>query len=83
MQTMSQAIRDHPGTVRTALCGFDLWLEVMGSGHTSMRNFKPGGEACDGTEDELTVIIPITVVGGRIVVSLDMTLAPDAFELRA
>ncbi|MEO1494791.1 MAG: hypothetical protein AAFV19_21805 [Pseudomonadota bacterium] len=83
LQTLSKAIQDHPGTVRTALCGFDLWLEVMGSGLTSTRNFKAGGEAADGTEDEYTIVVPVIVIGGRIVVAFDPTLKPDAFELRA
>lgn len=82
LQRLSEAVRAHSGPVRVVFCGFDLWIEVMGSGHTSMCNFRMGGQIADGSEPENTVIVPVTVIGGRIVVSFDPTLAPDGFTLK-
>ena len=82
MQALAEAIRQQGPNVRAALCGFDLWIEVMGSGHTSMVNFKPGGMVADGSEPENTLLVPITVIGGKIVVSFDPTLPPDHFQLK-
>lgn len=82
MQALSTAIRTHAGNVSVVFCGFDLWLEVMGSGHTSTLNFRTGGVPADGTEDENTVVVPVVVIGGKIVVSFNPKLAPDAFALK-
>lgn len=84
MQALSEAIRsrreDPPQAV---FCGFDLWLEVCGSGHTSMCTFKPGGELADGSEDpEKTVLVPVLAIGKRIVLGFDPTLPPDEFRLK-
>ncbi|MEM7188727.1 MAG: hypothetical protein AAF439_03875 [Pseudomonadota bacterium] len=81
MQALSAAIRSHGGP-QAAFCGFDLWLEVMGSGFTGMCNFRAGGEIADGNEEENTLIVPILVIGGRIVVNFDPTLPPDQFYLK-
>ncbi|MEM1162163.1 MAG: hypothetical protein AAGJ28_14605 [Pseudomonadota bacterium] len=81
MQTLSAAIQNH-GAPQAAFCGFDLWLEVMGSGYTSMCNFRAGGQIADGTEEENTLIVPMLVIGGRIVISFDPTLPPDQFYLK-
>lgn len=83
MQALSDTIRARKEPPRAVFCGFDFWLEVCGSGHTSMCTFKAGGEIADGTEDpEKTVLVPVLVIGKRIVVSFDPTLPPDEFELK-
>ena len=82
MSALAEAVRGFKGRVRTVLCGFDLWLEIMGSGHTTMCNFRAGGEIADGSESETTLVVPVVVIGGHIVVSFDATLAADKFELR-
>lgn len=83
MRTLAEAIRTHEGKVRLALFGFDLWLEVMASGHVSMLNFCAGGKVADGTEPENTLIVPVQVIGGSIVVGFDPTLPADGFALKA
>jgi hypothetical protein len=82
LQKLSQAIRAHGQPPQVALCGFDLWLEIMGSGHTSMRDFLPGGIPAKGDETDGPLKVPIMVLGGRIVISFDPTLPPDAFVLK-
>lgn len=82
MQALAQAIRGRPAPPQAVFCGFDLWLEVCASGHTSTCNFKSGGQIADGTEDERTVVVPVLVIGRRIVVGFDPTLPPDAFVLK-
>ncbi len=52
MQRLAEAIRTHPNPVRTALCGFDLWIEVLSSEHVGPREFLKGGGFAKGDEDE-------------------------------
>lgn len=83
MQALSKAIRVQDDPPRAVFCGFDLWLEVCGSGHASMCTFKPGGEIADGSEDpEKTVLVPVLAIGKRIVLGFDPTLPPDEFRLK-
>ena len=83
MQALAEAIRKREVPPQALFCGFDLWLEVCGSGHTSMCSFKAGGRVADGTEDpEKTVLVPVLVIGKRIVVNFDPTLPPGEFELK-
>ncbi|HET7410023.1 MAG TPA: hypothetical protein VFJ13_07465 [Paracoccaceae bacterium] len=83
MQTLSDAIRARKEPPQAVFCGFDLWLEVCGSGHTSMCTFKAGGRIADGTEDpEKTVLVPVLAIGKTIVVGFDPTLPPDEFQLK-
>lgn len=82
MEALAQAIRSREVPPKVVFCGFDLWLEVCGSGHTSTCNFKARGEVADGSEDpEKTVLVPVMVIGKRIVVSFDPTLPPGEFRL--
>jgi hypothetical protein len=83
MQRLADAIRAHKGQVRTALCGFDLWLEVMSSPHVGSREMVPGGTFATGQEAPEALKVPLIVLGNRIVISLDASLPPDTFELRA
>ena len=82
MQALAQAIRDRQTPPQVVFCGFDMWLEVCGSGHTSTCNFKAGGEIATGNEPEHTVIVPVLVIGRRIVVGFDPTLPPGEFVLK-
>ena len=83
MQALAEAIRARQELPQAVFCGFDLWLEVCGSGHTSMCNFKAGGQIADGTEDpEKTVLVPVLAIGRRIVVGFDPTLPPSEFLLK-
>ena len=82
MQRLAEAIRKHPNPVRTALCGFDLWIEVLGSGHAAPRDFLKGGGFAAGNEPEGTLKVPVMVLGQRIAVSFDASLPPADFVLR-
>lgn len=82
MQALAGEIRGRSVPPQAVFCGFDLWLEVCGSGHTSMCNFKAGGQIADGSEDETTIVVPVLVIGKRIVVGFDPTLPPGEFVLK-
>jgi len=82
IKALGKAIRDHGTPVQAVFCGFDLWLEVMGSGHTSMCDFLAGGKLAEGTEDEKTLKVPVLVIGGRIVVNFAPTIPPDRFYVK-
>lgn len=82
MNELATAIKAHPNPVQVALCGFDLWLEVMGSGHVKGRDFVSGGKMATGEELPTDLKVPIMVIGNRIVVSFDPTLPPDGFQLK-
>ena len=82
MHALAEAIRARPVPPQAVFCGFDLWLEVCGSGHTTTCNFKAGGEIATGDEPENTVVVPVLVIGRRIVVGFDPTLSPDEFQLK-
>lgn len=82
MKALAEAIRRHPNPVQTALCGFDLWLEVLSSDHVSAREFTTGGLMATGNEDPKVLKVPLPVLGKRIVVSFDASLPPDQFLLR-
>ena len=82
LQALSQAIRSHGRPVQVVMCGFDLWLEIMGSGHTALRDFLPGGQPARGDEPEGTLKVGVITLGGHMVVSFDPTLPPDKFQLK-
>jgi hypothetical protein len=81
VQDLGQAISRHPNPVKMIFLGFDLWLEVLGSGKVATALFKKGG--LPTTEEELikTAKVPLMAVGGTMVISVDMTLPPDGFRL--
>lgn len=83
LQKISDAIRAQPQPPRALFAGFDLYLEIIASGHLTMRDFVTGGVPARGDEPENTVRVPLQVLGGRIVLSLDPTIAPDDFYLKA
>ena len=82
MRGLRDAIRSHPNPVQVVLCGFNLYLEVLGSPHLKSRNMTWGGTFATGDEPEEAILVPIPVLGGRIVVSFDPTVPADAFKLK-
>ena len=82
MRALGQAIANHPNPVQAAQLGFDLWLEVLGSGHVSTCNFKAGGQILEGEPGENEIVVPVMVIGGRIVIGFDPTLPPDGYALK-
>ena len=82
MQALAEAIRARQELPQAVFCGFDLWLEVCASGHTSTCTFKAGGAIATGDEPENTLLVPVLVIGKRIVVGFDPTLPPDDFVLK-
>ena len=83
MRRIADGLRQHGSQPDILFCGFDLWLEVMGSSHTSMKNFLMGGKRALGDEDpSTTLLVPLTVLGGKMVISLDTTIPPDQFYFK-
>lgn len=83
MRRIADGLRSHGSQPMALFCGFDLWLEVMGSGHTSMKNFVKGGKAATGQEDTATtLVVPLTVLGGSMLVTLDPTIPPEEFYFK-
>lgn len=83
MQRLADAIRSHPGQVKAALCGFDLWIEALSSPHMKLREMIPGGTFATGNEREEIMKIGVPVLGNRIVIAFDASLPPSEFLLRA
>jgi hypothetical protein len=81
MRALAEAIRRHPGP-RTALLGFDLWLEVMSSPHVGPRDFVAGGGFATGNEDDKVLKVPFAVLGKRVVIAFDASLGPEEFLIR-
>ncbi len=82
MQALADAIRAHPVPAQVALCGFDLWIEVLGSGFAKGRDFVHGGRKATGEEPEGALKVPIMVIGNDVVISFDPTLPPEEFILK-
>ena len=82
MTRLAEAIRANPKT-RCVLCGFDLWLEVLGSPHVAGRDMTWKGRFTTPEDPEQALRVPVPVLGNRVVVSFDPTLPPEDFELRA
>lgn len=78
---LGQAISQLPAPPRQVFCGFDLYLEVLGSGRLKMAEFLKGGIPAKGDEPEGTLKVPLLVAGRSIVVGLDITLPPDGFRI--
>ena len=83
LQRIADALRSQGKPADAVFCGFDLWLEVMGSPHTTAKNFVSGGKPATGEENtEKTLIVPLMVLGGRMIVTLDPTIPPDEFYFK-
>lgn len=82
LQRLSAAIRAHGAPPRAVFAGFSLYIELMGSGHLSMADFLMDGQLAKGDEKEGTLKIPMLVLGGRIMLSVDPTIPPEEFYLK-
>jgi hypothetical protein len=81
LQDLGAAIAQQPQPPRQVFCGFDLWLEAMGSGKLKLANFLKGGVPAKGDEPEGVLKVPLMVAGRNIVIGLDVTLPPDGFRI--
>lgn len=81
MRALAEAIRRHPGP-KSALLGFDLWLEVMASPHVSPREVLAGGAFATGQEDPKVLKVPVPTLGKRVVIAFDAALGPQEFIIR-
>ncbi len=81
LMELGQAIAQQPTPPRQVLCGFDLYLEVLGSGKLKPVHFLKGGVPAKGDEPEGTLKVPLMAAGRGIVIGLDITLPPDAFRI--
>ncbi|MBR0656602.1 hypothetical protein [Plastoroseomonas arctica] len=81
LQDLGHAIARHPNPVKMIFLGFDLWLEVLGSGKVKTTLFKKGGLPTTEEEPIKTAKVPLMAVGEHMVVSVDITLPPDGFRL--
>ena len=82
MARLAEAIRANP-KARCALCGFDLWLEVLGSPHVMGREMTWKGRFITPDDPPEALKVPVPVLGKRVVVSFDPTLPPTEFQLRS
>ena len=80
IQELGAAIAQQKVPPRQIFCGFDLWLEVLGSGKLKMGEYLKGGLPAQGDEPEGTLKVPL-LVAGRSIIGLDATLPPDGFRL--
>ena len=80
IQELGAAIAQQKVPPRQIFCGFDLWLEVLGSGKLKMGEYLKGGIPAQGDEPEGTLKVPL-LVAGRSVIGLDVTLPPDGYRL--
>jgi hypothetical protein len=81
LNDLGQAIAKHPNPIKMIFLGFDLWLEVMGTGKVKTALFKKGGLPTTEDEPIKTAKVPLMAVGDAMVVSVDLTLPPDGFRL--
>ncbi len=83
LQRIADGLRTHGQPPVAVFCGYDLWIEVLGSPHISLKDFAPGGKPATGEEDkEKVCIVPLIVLGGKIIVCLDPTIPPDEFYFK-
>lgn len=81
VKELGAAIAAHPNKVTAVLLGFDLWLEVMGTGKVKTRSFKKGGVPAADDDPDTVMKVPLPVLGYDMVVALDNSLPPDGFRL--
>jgi len=83
LRRIADGLRNHGQPPDAVFCGFDLWIEVLGSPHISLKDFLQGGVPAKGDEDKSkTLVIPIIVLGGKIIVCLDPTIPPGDFYFK-
>ncbi len=81
LQDLGQAIASHPNRIKMIFLGFDLWLEVLGSGKVATALFRKGGVPTSEDEAIKTAKVPLMAVGGTMVIAVDLTLPADGFRL--
>lgn len=83
MKELGEGIKASKEPPKVAFLGFDLWLEVYGSGKVRNQAYKMGGivATAEEEEDEKVITILMPVVGRNIVISFDPTLGPGEFRL--
>lgn len=81
LKGLGEAIARHPRRPEAAFCGMRLYVEAIGSGKVTQREFLLDGRAPTGEEPEGTIKIPMLAIAGRIVLGFDPTLGPDEFRL--
>ena len=83
MKELGEAIKTSSNPPKVAFLGFDLWLEVYGSGKVRNQAFKKGGliASKEDAEDQAVITVLMPVVGRNIVISFDPTLGPDEYRL--
>jgi hypothetical protein len=82
LQRLADAIRARKEPASAALCGFDMWLEVLSSPHIGQREMLAGGVFATGEERPEALKVQVPVLGKRIVIGLDASLPPGEFVLR-
>ncbi len=82
MQALSDAMRAAKPRPQAVFCGFDLWLEVMGSGYANLCNFVAGGALATGDEPEGALVVGVMAIGKTVVVNFDPTLPPTDFYFK-
>lgn len=82
VQELARAIRAHGAPVQAVLCGFDLWLELIGGPLVTYRDYLPGGRPAGHEDAEAKLKVPMPVLGKRIVLAFDPSLPPGTWELR-
>lgn len=81
LQDLGHAIAKHPNPIRMIFLGFDLWLEVLGSGKVKTALFKKGGLPTSEEDPVKSAKVPLMAVGGTMVIAVDLTLPADGFRL--
>lgn len=83
LRRIADALKSHGQPPEAVFCGFDLWTEVLGSPHISLKDYLKGGKPARGDEDKSkTLVIPIIVLGGRMIVCMDPTIPPQEFYFK-
>lgn len=81
VKELGAAIAAHPNKVTTIFLGFDLWFDVLATGKVTAKLFKKGGLPAAEDEPDSVVKIPLPIIGGDIVVGVDITLPPDGYRI--
>jgi hypothetical protein len=81
LKALGQAIAEHPKRPEVAFCGIKLYVDAIGSGRVTLRDYLLDGTAPKHPPKEGELRIPMLAIAGKIVLSFDPTLAPEEFRL--
>jgi len=81
LKALGEAIAAHPVRPEVAFCGIRLFVDAIASGRVTHRDFALDGSTPRGAPREGEVRVPMLAIAGRIVLSFDPTLEPEAFRL--